>query len=252
MRTYVVTGSASGIGAATARRLTDAGHRVIGVDLADADVPADLSTEAGRQTMVAGVTDASGGHVDAIIACAGISAESADTVSINFFGAVATLEGLRPLLADSDAPRAVVIASVASIMGADEEVVDACLAGDEDSARARIAANAPMAYLTSKTALARWVRRNAPTPAWAGAGVPLNAIAPGTVRTAMTSELLAADGGLEMVDTAVPMPLNGHAGPEQIAPLLEFLAGADNTHVTGQVVFIDGGADAVLRGDATW
>ena len=251
MRTYVVTGSASGIGAATTARLSAAGHRVIGVDLRGADVDADLSTTAGRDAMVSGVEAIADG-IDAIVACAGISADGPATVAVNYFGAVATLEGLRPLLAGSSAPRAVVIASVASIMGAEGDVVDACLAGDEPTALDRMAANPAMAYLTSKTALARWVRRNAPRAEWAGAGIPLNAIAPGTVRTPMTAELLAADGGLEMVDSAVPMPLNGHAGPEHIAPLLDFLSSSDNTHVTGQVVFVDGGADAVLRGDRTW
>ena len=43
-RTYVITGSASGIGAATAKLLKDAGNTVIGVDLKNADVEADLST----------------------------------------------------------------------------------------------------------------------------------------------------------------------------------------------------------------
>lgn len=251
MRTYVVTGSASGIGAATAERLTAAGHRVIGVDLRDADVIADLSTASGRTAMVAGVAAMVDG-IDAIVACAGISIDGPATIAVNYFGAVATLEGLRPLLAGSAAPRAVVIASVASILGAEDDVVDACLAGDEPTALARMEANPAMAYLTSKTALARWVRRTAPSPEWAGAGIPLNAIAPGTVRTPMTAELLAAEGGLEMVDTAVPMPLNGHAGPEDVAPLLEFLTSVENSHVTGQVVFVDGGADAVLRGDRTW
>lgn len=251
MRTYVVTGSASGIGAATAERLSTAGHRVIGVDLRDADVTADLSTVDGRGGMVDGVS-AITREIDAIVACAGISADGPATIAVNYFGAVATLEGLWPLLAGSAAPRAVVIASVASILGAEADVVDACLSGDEPAALDRMGANPAMAYLTSKTALARWVRRTAPTPPWAGAGIPLNAIAPGTVRTPMTAELLAVDGGQEMVDAAVPMPLNGHAGPEHIAPLLEFLASAENTHVTGQVVFVDGGADAVLRGDRTW
>lgn len=252
MRTHVVTGSASGIGAATADRLRAAGHRVIGVDLHGADVEVDLSADDGRMAMVAAVEDASDGAIDAIVACAGISADDPLTVAVNFFGAVATLDGLRPLLRRSGAPRAVVIASVASIMGAQDDVVDACLADDEPSALERMATNPSMAYLTSKTALARWVRRHAPREEWAGAGIPLNAIAPGTVRTPMTADLLAAEGGRNMVDTAVPMPLGGHAGPEHIAPLLEFLASEENTHVTGQVVFIDGGADAVLRGDATW
>ncbi len=51
-RTYVVTGSASGIGAATAARLQASGHRVVGVDLRDADVIADLATKKGRRTLV--------------------------------------------------------------------------------------------------------------------------------------------------------------------------------------------------------
>ena len=47
MGTICVTGSASGMGAATAARLRDDGHRVIGVDQRDADVVADLSTREG-------------------------------------------------------------------------------------------------------------------------------------------------------------------------------------------------------------
>ena len=48
-RTYVVTGSTSGIGAATHAMLEDAGHRVIGVDPRDADVITDLATPTGRR-----------------------------------------------------------------------------------------------------------------------------------------------------------------------------------------------------------
>jgi NAD(P)-dependent dehydrogenase (short-subunit alcohol dehydrogenase family) len=47
-RTYVVTGAASGIGKATTERLRADGHTVIGVDLRDADVTADLSSDVGR------------------------------------------------------------------------------------------------------------------------------------------------------------------------------------------------------------
>ena len=42
-RTYVITGAASGIGAATSKILKSAGHTVIGVDLENSDVNADLS-----------------------------------------------------------------------------------------------------------------------------------------------------------------------------------------------------------------
>jgi NAD(P)-dependent dehydrogenase (short-subunit alcohol dehydrogenase family) len=96
------------------------------------------------------------------------------------------------------------------------------------------------------------VRRNAPTEAWAGAGIPLNAIAPGTVVSPMTAPLLGDAGAAAYVDRTVPMPLAGHATPEEIAPLLDWLSSPENTQVTGQVVFIDGGADVVLGSDDHW
>ena len=100
MGTIVVTGSAGGIGAATASRLVGTGHRVIGVDLRDADVLADLSTAEGRSAMVEGVTETAGGVLDGVVAAAGVNGKPGElTVSVNYFGAVATLEGLRPLLA---------------------------------------------------------------------------------------------------------------------------------------------------------
>ena len=48
MRTVAITGSASGIGAATRTRLEAAGAHVIGIDLRDAEVIADLTTAGGR------------------------------------------------------------------------------------------------------------------------------------------------------------------------------------------------------------
>ena len=53
MKTYVVSGSASGIGAALTARLRGDGHAVVGVDLHDAEVTADLATAAGRAAAVA-------------------------------------------------------------------------------------------------------------------------------------------------------------------------------------------------------
>jgi len=67
-RTYVVTGSASGIGRATVELLIERGNRVIGVDIHDADVVVDLSTHEGRMDLVSKVTELSGGKIDAIIA----------------------------------------------------------------------------------------------------------------------------------------------------------------------------------------
>jgi NAD(P)-dependent dehydrogenase (short-subunit alcohol dehydrogenase family) len=245
-RTIVVTGSASGIGAAVAASAAAQGERVIGIDLHDADVIADLSSVTGRAAMVAGVRERSGGVVDGVVACAGTMGASA--VAVNYFGMVATLAGLRPLLAESDAPRAVGVASMASVLTVDETLVELCLEGEEPAAIARNGAD----YPSSKAAFCRWIRRNAPSKEWAGSGIPLNAVAPGVVATAMMAPFLRDPTARAELETQVPMPLGGYALPENIAPLALFLAGVENTHVTGQVVFIDGGADAVVRADRVW
>jgi NAD(P)-dependent dehydrogenase (short-subunit alcohol dehydrogenase family) len=251
MRTYVVTGSRSGIGAATADRLLRQGHRVIGVDRSRADVTADLATAEGRAAMVRGVTALSGGAVDAVVACAGVGGAVAGVVEVNYFGAVATLDGLRPLLQRSSAPRAVAVASIGVTAAVDASIVDACLAGDEDAARAA-AAQSDRAYTSRKRALARWIRRSAPSAAWAGAGITLNAVGPGLVATPMTQGYLGDPAMSASLRDSMPMPLGWPSTPEQIAPVLDWLSSAVNTVVTGQVLFADGGLDAARHGDDIW
>src|SRR5258706_13633968 len=97
MRTVCITGSAGGIGAATRERLEKEGARVMGVDVRDAEVIADLSTPAGREAMVAAVTELCGGALDGLVAAAGIMGDQPLVVAINYFRAIATLDGLRPL-----------------------------------------------------------------------------------------------------------------------------------------------------------
>ncbi|MEI7743557.1 MAG: SDR family oxidoreductase [Chloroflexota bacterium] len=258
-RTYVVTGSASGIGRATAELLTSQGNTVIGVDIHDADITVDLTTAGGRSAMVSDAARLSGGSIDAVLAIAGLAHPIPATVGVNFFGMVATLEGLRPLLAGSAAPRAAAISSMASLFPVDAALVDACLALDEPAALARAAVLAEnptttggMIYSSTHQAFARWIRRNAATPDWAGAGIPLNAIAPGIIATPMTADLTATAEGRTQILTMVPMPLNGIAEPIATARLLAWLTGEENTHLCGQVIFIDGGSDVVIRGDSTW
>lgn len=103
-------------------------------------------------------------------------------------------------------------------------------------------------YPSSKAALAQWLRRECVTPEWAGAGIPLNAVAPGVVRTPMSEPLFADERMKGLMDRAVPMPLNGYAGPEAIAAALGWLINPENTHMTGQVLYVDGGAEVSLRG----
>ncbi len=248
-RTIVVTGAASGIGAATREKLERNGHRVIGVDLRNSDIDADLGTAQGRTAMIDEVSRLAPDGIDAVLAGAGISAQGKDreTIAINYFGAVATLEGLRPLLAKSPRPRAVAICSTAAILPFNAEVVDLCLAGKEEAALEAMAKDGTSAYSTSKNALSRWVRRASVQPEWGGAGILLNGIGPGVVKTPMTAPLFDQPEMVKLINQSNPIAVKDYAGPEQIAELLDFLLNMENSYLLGQLIFIDGGSEAILR-----
>jgi NAD(P)-dependent dehydrogenase (short-subunit alcohol dehydrogenase family) len=250
-RTHVVTGAASGIGRATGDLLRARGHRVIGVDRVDAEICVDLATPEGRAELVDAVNHLTGGAIDAVVVAAGTAQQGATDISVNYFGAVATLVGLRPLLAGGDSPRAALVASYAVVGPVSKEVVDACLSGDEAGALA-VEADDPLGFVTyasSKRALARWMRRQAVSPDWAGAAIALNAVAPGIVRTPMTAGLLADPRLSEALQEAIPMPLGGIAEPRDVAELLAFLTSDACRATTGQTIFVDGGSDCITRGD---
>jgi NAD(P)-dependent dehydrogenase (short-subunit alcohol dehydrogenase family) len=249
MATIAVTGSAGGIGKATRARLESAGHRVVGVDVADAEVIADLSTPEGRAAMVDGVAAACDGVLDGVVAGAGIRSDDGPaTVAVNYFGAVATLDGLRPLLARGTGAAAVALSSntTSTLAGLPGEVVERCLAGDEDGAKAA-ATDGIGDYGATKLALARWVRRQATTGDWAGAGIRLNAVAPGFIDTAMTAGTW--DMVMSLGDDLFPVPQGRPGRPEEVAGLIAYLLSPDAAFFCGSVVFMDGGTDAALRPD---
>ena len=71
-----ITGSASGIGAATRAHLERLGTQVIGIDLRDAEIVADLASESGRQTAIAAVKEKSQDRLDGLVLCAGVGPRS--------------------------------------------------------------------------------------------------------------------------------------------------------------------------------
>jgi NAD(P)-dependent dehydrogenase (short-subunit alcohol dehydrogenase family) len=105
-RHVIVTSSAGGIGRAVVRLFRERGAYVTGIDLKDADISCDLSHSQSRQEFIAQI-ESMAPRVDAVVAAAGIlSGFPSKVISIYFFGAVQLLQGLRPLLAKGNAPRA--------------------------------------------------------------------------------------------------------------------------------------------------
>lgn len=258
-RTIVVTGAASGIGAATAEVLEQQGDTVIRVDLREGDVTGDLGDPASIAQVAQTIAEISVGRIDGLVANAGVSMPNSLSPKINYLGTVALIEALLPQLTASDAPRISVTTSAATLQGNDGRLVDLLLAGDAEAALARgaeLAAAGPEAgyanYSSSKRAISRWIRRVAPTDEFAGAGIGINGVGPGQVRTAMTKELFDSEEGRKQAASAMPTPFNGPADAEDIGAVHAFLVSAANSRMTGQIIFVDGGFDALRRGDDIW
>ena len=252
MRTVVITGSASGLGAAVRRRFEADGCRVIGVDLADQEIDADLSTPAGRAAAMNLVLEATDRCIDAVIVCAGLGPHVLPTsqiVSVNYFGAVEVLDGLRPALAAGTNPAAVAISSnsIGIVPIEDTSLIDAMLHEGEAAAVALAERfDGSSVYAMTKIALARAVRLRAMS--WGRAHVRINAVAPGPVLTPLLQGSLD-DPVLGPLVDSLPIPLERRGDPDDIASVVAFLASPDAAYVHGSILFADGGTDALVRAD---
>lgn len=255
-RTFVVTGSASGMGAALVSRLEAEGARVIGIDRHDADICANLGLPEGRRAATAQIAELAPDGIDAAATFAGLSGHAgvpgSAVVSVDYFGTVDLLNSLRPLLSTGGGGAAVVIGSIGATIhpGVSSTLVDACLHGEEATAADLAdALGPPDAYVAAKLAVARWARRSATQPEWIGAGIRLNAIAPGMVETPMVDQARAEANGRAVV-AEFPLPI-GRAGlPEEIAAVAAFLLGPETRFLVGSVITVDGGTEAALVPDS--
>lgn len=251
--TTVVTGSASGIGAATRARLESAGYSVTGVDLKNAEITADLATHAGRARAVADILEHCGGTLDALVLCAGLGSHVSPatlTAQVNYFGAVELLDGLLPALQKGAQPAAVAISSVASTQLAwDKNPLAAAFeSGDEAKVAAVLEASGEqagyLAYAASKNALTVALRKRAAQ--WGKAGVRLNAVGPGATQTPLLEAGLEDPLYGEAIRNFVP-PIGRRAEAHEIAAVVAFLLSDQASYVHGAQLIVDGGIDAVTR-----
>lgn len=253
MTVIAITGSGSGIGAATAQALKAQGHRIIGIDIRNADIVADLSEPAGRAMAVTQVTALSAGVLDGLVLCAGLGAQvepAAKIVAVNYFGAIALLDALLPALARGKDASAVVVSSVASsqLSWDKNPLAAACEAGDEAQAAAICAGagakGGHLAYAGSKNALTVAVRRR--VLPWGQAGVRLNTVAPGAVETPLLQAGLADPRFGQAIKNFVG-PIPRRAQPDEIASMIQYLMSPQASFIHGAQFYVDGGIDAMTR-----
>ena len=229
-RVALVTGAASGIGAATVVRLLESGARVAALDLTTEDMHADafpLRADVTQSEQLSdAVTDVERelGRVDVLICSAGVAGDSLRTVDVT------DEEWNRVFAINSNgvffANRAVIPGMVERGYGRIVNV--ASIAGKEGNPLAAAYSASKAAVITMTKSIGKDL---------AGTGVLVNCIAPAVVATPLLDQL-----SKEHLDYIVErIPLSRTGAPDEVASLIVFLASADHSFATGACFDISGG-----------
>jgi NAD(P)-dependent dehydrogenase (short-subunit alcohol dehydrogenase family) len=241
----VVTGAASGMGAATAALLVELGAEVIGLDVKPTEVPVasfrqtDLSDRASIDEAVAAI----GAGVASVFSVAGLPGppfRDIDTMLVNFVGARHLIESLLPTMAEGAS-----IACVASTAGLGwqermDDLLPLITTESFEAGKAWCEAN-PHAishgYTPSKQFVNAWV-------AWRGAqliadGIRLNCTNPGPTNTGMMPAFEAL-AGKDTVDAFIG-PCGRRSTPEEQAWPLLFLNSPRASYVAAEALYVDCG-----------
>ena len=238
-RRAVVTGAASGIGQAVARRLLDEGAAVIAADLNEAGLAplleagatpfvGDLASDADRDRLVA-----LGGGVDFLVNAAGIIRLKP---ILEF-----TVQDLRDIYAVNVEATWDLVSRIGRTMPSGGAIVNL------SSSSAKLATTTEAAvYASSKTAVLSITRSFA--YAFASIGVRVNAICPGIIDTPMQDRVLAAvaaERGLTVEELSEArnktVPLGRAASAAECAGAIWFLLSDEAGYMTGQAINYSGG-----------
>ncbi|HST42400.1 MAG TPA: SDR family oxidoreductase [Conexibacter sp.] len=226
-RVALVTGAASGIGAATAAELTARGWRVVGLDRAAGDGIGCVVDVTDTEAVAAAV--AAVGRVDLLANVAGIgSTQNVVETPPELWDAVfaVNVRGIfnvsRAVLPGMIARRAGVIVNAASVAG---------LIGLKNRA----------AYCASKGAVVALTKAMAIDHV--GDGIRVNCVCPGTVDTPWVGRLLdaAEDPAATRAALVARQPMGRLGTAQEIAKAIAYLASDDSAFVTGTELVIDGG-----------
>ena len=227
-RVALVTGGASGIGAATIARLREGGARTAVFDLSgegDADVVigGDVTQSAELEAAVDRVV-AELGRLDALVCCAGVSGDSLPTLDVT------DEEWRRVFAVNSDgvffANRAALRVMIPAGYGRIVNV--ASIAGKEGNPMAAAYSASKAAVITMTKAVGKDV---------AGSGVLVNCIAPAVIETPMLGDMTPEH--VEYMVARIPLGRTGK--PEEVATLACFLASEDLSFATGACFDLSGG-----------
>ncbi len=224
-RVVLVTGAASGIGREIADRFAREGARVTGFDLAgDADIHGDVRSPADVERAVAQVVAAEG-RIDVLVNSAGVreigdvytmAAEEWDNViAVNLSGTFYCCQAAARSMREAGGGAIVNISSVGGLIGLARRP-------------AYTAAKHGVIGLTKSLA-----RDLGP------AGIRVNAICPGLIRTPLTEQYFAADAFEEGLRTVVPQGRTGV--PADVADAALYLASDQSAYVNGIALTVDGG-----------
>ena len=262
MGVYAITGGSSGIGAKTVELLKREGHTVVNIDLKDGDICVNLATASGRQEAIDKLHIMYPEGLDGFICNAGVSGACGNLgliISLNYFGTTKLAKGVFDLV-EKKKGSFVVTSSNTISQGAGRLDISDLLnnIGDEQRILNLVStldgSNLSVGnsiYVATKYALARFVRRI--SSSWAARGVRINAVAPGNVETAMTATMnVNAKAALNALPIPTKYGQETLMQPDEIAEAIIFLVSDKAKGINGNVMFVDGGTDALLNSEKVY